>query len=51
MTDTEFEEYADYCRSLGLDNRSDIRVGAETPCADDDRVCNLRWFEAVGDCC
>jgi hypothetical protein len=51
MTNQEFEEYADNRRNLSLDNRPDIRVGAETPCADDDRVCNLRWFEAVGDCC
>ena len=51
MTNKEFEEYADNRRNLSFDNRSDTRVSAEIPCADDDRVCNLRWFEAVGDCC
>ena len=51
MTNTEFEEYADYCRSLGIDNCPNTRVNAETPCADNDSACNLRWFEAVGDCC
>ena len=51
MTNTEFEEYADNPRNLSLDNRSDIRVDVETPCADNDSACNLRWFEAVGDCC
>jgi hypothetical protein len=51
MTNTEFEEYADNCRSLGLDHRSNTRVAQETPCADNDSACNLRWFEAVGDCC
>ena len=51
MTNQEFEEYADNRRSLGLDNRPDTRVIVETPCANDDRACNLRWFEAVGDCC
>ena len=47
MTDTEFEEYADNPRSLG----PDTQVVVETPCADNDSACNLRWFEAVGDCC
>jgi hypothetical protein len=51
MTNQEFEEYADYCRSLGLDNCPRLQVARETPCADNDRACNLRWFEAVGDCC
>jgi hypothetical protein len=51
MTNKEFEEYVDNRRNLGLDNLSDIWVSAETPCADDDRACNLRWFDAVGDCC
>jgi hypothetical protein len=51
MTNKEYEDHADNPRSLGLDNRSDIRVSVETPCADDDNACNLRWFEAVGDCC
>jgi hypothetical protein len=51
MTNQEFEEYADYCRSLGLDNCPRLRVASETPCEDNDRACNLRWFEAVGDCC
>ena len=51
MTNQEFEEYADYCRSLGLDNCPRLQVAAETPCADNDNACNLRWFEAVGDCC
>jgi hypothetical protein len=51
MTNTEFEEYADNRRNLGLDNRPNTRVNAETPCADNDSACNLRWFEAVGDCC
>jgi len=50
MTNKEFEEYADYCRNLGLDN-CPLQVAAETPCADNDNACNLRWFEAVGDCC
>jgi hypothetical protein len=51
MTNQEFEEYADNPRSLGLDNRPNTQVSVETPCADNDRACNLRWFEAVGDCC
>ena len=51
MTNQEFEEYADYCRSLGLDNCPRLQVASETPCADNDNACNLRWFEAVGDCC
>ncbi len=51
MTNQEFEEYADYCRSLGLDNCPRLQVAVETPCADNDNACNLRWFEAVGDCC
>jgi hypothetical protein len=51
MTNKEFEEYADNRRSIGLDNRTDPRVVSETPCADNDRACNLRWFEAAGDCC
>ena len=51
MTDKEFEDYANYCRNLGLDNCPNPRVVSETPCADNDRACNLRWFEAAGDCC
>jgi hypothetical protein len=50
MDNKEFEEYADYCRNLGLDN-CPPRVVSETPCADNDSACNLRWVEAVGDCC
>ena len=33
MTNKEFEEYADYCRSLGIDNRPRLQVASETPCA------------------
>jgi hypothetical protein len=51
MTNKEFEEYADYCRNLGFTDCSRLQVVSETPCADNDRACNLRWFEAVGDCC
>ena len=51
MTNQEFEEYADNRRSFGLDNRPNTWISVETPCADNDRVCNLRWVEAVGDCC
>ena len=51
MTNKEFEEYADYCRNLGLDNCPSLQVARETPCADNDYACNLRWVEAVGDCC
>jgi len=51
MTDMEFEEYADNRRSLGLDNCPRLQVAAETPCADNDRACNLRWFAAQTDCC
>ena len=51
MTNTEFEDYADYCRTLGLDDCPGVRITAETPCADNDRACNLRWFAAQADCC
>ena len=51
MTNMEFEDYADYCRTLGLDDCPGVRITAETPCADNDRACNLRWFAAQADCC